>query len=218
MQTFKIPEFEEYTAGSVYCIGRNYAEHARELNNPVPDEPVVFLKPRSSLVFGNGKLELPMQSGDVHHEVEMVLLVGKQGKKVPASDAVQMIRAVAVGIDFTARDLQQKAKEKRHPWSVSKGFDTFAPVGKFIPFETIDNPADLYLELSINNNIRQQGNTKEMLFPVDKIIEHLTSVFTLYPGDLVFTGTPEGVGKVQKGDHIKAKLGNQLSTLEIDVS
>jgi len=218
MHTFKIPQFKEYTAGSVYCIGRNYAEHARELNNPIPEEPVVFLKPRSSLIFGNGSVELPKRSGDVHHEVEMVLLIGEKGKNIPVSDAQRMIKAVAIGIDFTARDIQQTAKEKGHPWSVSKGFDTFAPVGNFIPFETIDNPGNLYLELSINNNIRQQGNTKGMLFPVDKIIEYLTSVFTLYPGDLVFTGTPEGVGRVRKGDSIKAKLGNQLSTLEIDVS
>jgi len=218
MHTFKIPQFKEYTAGSVYCIGRNYAEHARELNNPIPEEPVVFLKPRSSLIFGNGSVELPKRSGDVHHEVEMVLLIGEKGKNIPVSDAQRMIKAVAIGIDFTARDIQQTAKEKGHPWSVSKGFDTFAPVGNFIPFETIDDPGNLYLELSINNNIRQQGNTKGMLFPVDKIIEYLTSVFTLYPGDLVFTGTPEGVGRVRKGDSIKAKLGNQLSTLEIDVS
>ncbi|MGF1670981.1 MAG: fumarylacetoacetate hydrolase family protein [Balneolaceae bacterium] len=218
MNPFKIPEFNHLTAGSIYCIGRNYARHALELNNPVPNEPVVFLKPRSSLIFGNGNVTIPVQSESVHHEVEMVLLIGKKAKRIQPDETASIIEAISVGIDLTARDIQQKAKEKGQPWSIAKGFDTFAPVGNFVPFETIGDLNDLILELSINDKICQQGNTKDMLFPVEKIIAYLTSIFTLYPGDLIFTGTPEGVGEIHTGDIITAKLGNQISTLMVHVT
>lgn len=218
LKTFQIPGFDHLTAGSIYCIGRNYAKHAHELNNPVPDEPVVFLKPRSSLLFGNGDVFIPSQSESVHHEVEMVLLIGEQAKNISASDAFKIIEAVAVGIDFTARDIQQKAKEKGLPWSIAKGFDTFAPVGNFVSVSEDIDLGNLSIQLSKNGNILQEGNTREMIFSVEKIVEYVSSIFTLFPGDLIFTGTPEGVGPVKKGDIIEAELGNQIFGLKIHVS
>jgi len=215
---FQIPGFDHLTAGSIYCIGRNYEKHAHELNNPVPEEPVVFLKPRSSLLLSNGEVVIPDQSNSVHHEVEMVLLIGKKAKNIAASDAPQIIEAVAVGIDFTARDIQQKAKEKGLPWSIAKGFDTFAPVGNFVPVSKNTDLNNLSIQLTKNGKIVQEGNTKEMIFSVEKIVEYVTSIFTFYPGDLIFTGTPEGVGRIRKGDVIEAKLGNKISELGIHVS
>lgn len=218
LKTFQIPGFDHLTAGSIYCIGRNYAKHAHELNNPVPDEPVVFLKPRSSLLFGSGEVIIPEQSGSVHHEVEMVLLIGEKAKRISASNASQIIEAVAVGIDFTARDIQQKAKEKGLPWSIAKGFDTFAPVGNFVSAPENIDLNNLPVQMSKNGAVVQEGNTKEMIFSVEKIVEYLSSVFTLYPGDMIFTGTPEGVGPVKRGDNIEAELGHQMSGLQIHVS
>lgn len=218
LTTFQIPGFDHLSAGSIYCIGRNYAKHAHELNNPVPEEPVVFLKPRSSLLLGNSEVVIPDQSNSVHHEVEMVLLIGEKAKNISASGASQIIEAAAVGIDFTARDIQQKAKEKGLPWSVAKGFDTFAPIGNFVSVSENTDLNNLSIQLTKNGNIVQEGNTKEMIFSVEKIVEYVTSIFTLYPGDLIFSGTPEGVGPVKRGDIIKAKLGNQMSDLIVHVS
>jgi len=215
--SFQIPGFGHLTAGSLYCIGRNYAKHAYELNNPVPDEPVVFLKPRSSLLFEGGEVIIPNQSDSVHHEVEMVLLIGKQAKKISPDVALQVVKAVAVGIDFTARDIQQKAKEKGYPWSIAKGFDMFAPVGNFVRLSKNMDVNNLSIKLSKNGKIQQEGNTKEMLFSVESIIEYVSSIFTLYPGDLIFTGTPEGVGEISHGDTIEAELGDQISRLRLSV-
>ena len=202
---------------TIFCIGRNYAEHARELKNPVPEAPIVFLKPLSAIVSDYGRIVLPKQSQQVHHEVEIVVLIGKSGKNIPEADAHQFISGYAVGIDVTARDIQSKAKAKGHPWSVAKGFDTFAPISNFVSVDKIADLSNIEVSLSVNGEIRQKGNSKDMLFPIPRLISYLSTIFTLQPGDLIFTGTPEGVNLLNDGDRLFAQLNNGLTTLTITV-
>lgn len=192
------------TARTLYCIGRNYAEHAKELGNAVPTEPVVFLKPLSSLSRPEQGIVLPPQSARVDPEVELVVAIGKQASWISEEEASACIAGVAVGIDVTARDLQDKAKQKALPWAVAKGFDTFAVVGDFVPPKV--SFSELALELSVNGTLRQRGAVSEMLFSVPRLISFLSTIFTLSPGDLIFTGTPPGVAPIQGGDRIVAAL------------
>ncbi|MEX0647657.1 MAG: fumarylacetoacetate hydrolase family protein [Balneolaceae bacterium] len=212
---FTISEFPDLQYGSIYCIGRNYAKHAKEMGSETPSKPVVFLKPRSSLVYNNGTITLPPESKNVHHEVELVVLIGSKVQKILPEKAHEAIRAVAIGLDLTARDLQSEAKQKGLPWSLAKGFDTFAPVGKFTDYTPSIDLQNLDIEVRINNKLRQSGNTSQMIFPVADLISYLSRHFTLYPGDLIFTGTPEGVGPVKAGDSITATLQHGLSTLDL---
>lgn len=206
-----------YDVGTIYCIGRNYAEHARELNNPVPQSPIIFLKPASSLIFDGQSVVIPAASRDVHHEVEMVALIGKTGKRLTPEMAPAHIAGYGIGIDVTARDIQQRAKEKSHPWAVAKGYDTFAPLSKFVPAAAVADPTAIDVALWVNDERRQYGNTREMLFPVHNLVAYLSTIFTLMSGDLIFTGTPAGVGPLQPGDRLRAVLGDDLVTLKVDV-
>lgn len=199
-------------------MGRNYAKHAAEMNSDVPDEPVIFLKPRSSLIFNGDEIKLPTSSKEVHHEVEMVLLIGKEAKNLPPKNADVIISACCVGLDITARDLQSVAKKSGLPWSLAKGFDTFAPIGTWAPVNNDLNLDNLDIFVEVNGETRQHGNTSDMIFPVNQIISYLSNRFTLYPGDLIFTGTPEGVSQILSGDYISATLGNGLSSLSTHVS
>lgn len=212
-----IPGLPHLQVNNIFCIGRNYALHAKEMNSVIPDEPIVFLKPNSSILFGGGTVKLPRQSSDVHHEVEMVVAIGTEGRNIPQDKAENYIAGIAAGIDFTARDIQSEAKKSGKPWTVAKGFDTFAPVSKFLVNDSSLNPDHLKIELLINDKIVQKGNTKEMIFSVGNLIFYLSSIFTLQPGDLIFTGTPEGVGPVQSGDKLVAKLNEDLLTLQVNV-
>ena len=216
MNNITLPGLPHLTAGSVFCIGRNYVAHAHELNNDVPSQPLVFLKPASSLTT-NGPIHLPGESKNVHHEVELVAAIGKGGKNIPQSEALTHIAGYAVGIDITARDIQSRAKENGHPWSIAKGFDTFAPLSSFVESDRVKNPQDIDITLSVNGKKRQQGNTELMIFPVAELISYLSSIFTLRPGDLIFTGTPEGVSPLTSGDRIEATIGTSLTSLTIDV-
>jgi len=192
--------------GKILCIGRNYAAHARELGNEVPEEPVVFLKPLTSLVGNGSKIVLPPRTQDVHHEVELVLVIGKGGKDIPAAEALNHVDGYAVGLDMTARDVQNEAKKKGLPWTVAKGFDTFAPVGDFVAASRIPHPQDLSIKLSVNGEVRQQGSTADMIYSVAELVSYCSTLFTLMPGDLIFTGTPEGVGPVKDGDVLEAEI------------
>lgn len=218
MDPFHLPGTAGLQAGSLYCIGRNYAEHAKELQNAIPEEPMVFLKPRSSLVMGGGEVRLPARSKDVHHEVELVLVIDRVTREVSVENALESVGFVCVGIDFTARDIQSKAKSKGHPWSVAKGFDTFAPVSSCIPVAMAGDLQNLTLELTVNSQVRQSGCTCDMLFDCATLISHLSGIFTLHPGDLLFTGTPEGVSAVHAGDTVRADLGGGLCQLTVDIS
>ncbi len=181
------------------------------------DEPVVFLKPRSSVIFNNGKVLLPEKTNDVHHEVELVLLIGKHTHKVSPDVALDSVKAVAVGLDLTARDIQARAKQKGLPWTLSKGFHTFAPVGNFAELRDNFDIQNLDLWVKVNGETRQHGNTSMMLFTSAEIISFLSQHFILNPGDIIFTGTPEGVSRVKAGDTIEAGLGDHISSLKVYV-
>lgn len=201
----------------IFAVGRNYAEHIKELNNERPDEPVIFTKPDTALLRNNSPFYHPDFSKEIHHEVELVLRICKEGKNVQEKFAGKYYDAIGIGIDFTARDLQQKAKEKGLPWDIAKGFNGSAPVSdKFIPVSQFNDLKDINFSLSINGEVRQQGNTSLMLFSFDFIISYLSKFFTLRSGDLIFTGTPKGVGPVKIGDTLAAFVEDE-KLLEFDV-
>jgi 2-keto-4-pentenoate hydratase/2-oxohepta-3-ene-1,7-dioic acid hydratase in catechol pathway len=197
------------TVQNVFCIGRNYALHAQELNNPIPDSPVVFLKPTSSICYSGENLIIPKESCRVDHEVEIIIVIGKTGKNIPPDLAHALISHIGIGLDFTARDIQDKAKEKALPWAIAKGFDTFAAISTCSIFEgDATKLVDLKFELKVNGEIRQTGNTKDMLFSITNIVSYLSCIFSLSPGDLIFTGTPAGVSALKAGDKLEAKIEN----------
>lgn len=192
--------------GKILCIGRNYAAHAAEMKSAVPTTPMVFLKPSTSLVGSGGAIVIPAVSSDVHHEVELVVAIGRGGKNIARHEAMSHVAAYAAGLDMTARDIQAVAKEKGHPWSVAKGFDSFAPIGEFVSAGKIADPHNVTVRLLVNGETRQLGSTADMIFPIDELVSYCSSIFTLEAGDLIYTGTPEGVGPVVKGDTLVARV------------
>jgi acylpyruvate hydrolase len=190
----------------IIAIGRNYAEHAKELNNPVPTTPVIFMKPDTALLKDNKPFYHPDFSEDVHHEIELVLKVCKEGKHVDAKFAAGYYDEIGLGIDFTARDIQSKHKEKGLPWELAKGFDGSAPISNFVPKSQFADLYDLNLRLDVNGQTRQDGTTKDLLFSFESIIAFVSKYITLKKGDLIFTGTPPGVSKVAIGDHLEGYL------------
>ncbi len=193
----------------IICIGRNYAEHAKELNNPVPTVPVIFMKPDTALVKDNKPFYHPEFSSDIHHEIEIVLKVCKEGKHISEKFAHNYYDEIGIGIDFTARDIQQKHKEKGLPWELAKSFDNSAPVSRFIPKTEFADVYQLDFKLEVNGKLAQQGNTKDLLFRFEQIIVFVSQYITLKKGDLIFTGTPEGVSKINVGDHLEGYLGTE---------
>jgi 2-keto-4-pentenoate hydratase/2-oxohepta-3-ene-1,7-dioic acid hydratase in catechol pathway len=191
----------------IICIGRNYAKHAEELNNPIPEEPVVFLKPDTAILLKKHPFFIPEHSNDVHHEIEVVVKINKLGKHIESRFAHKYYSEIALGIDFTARDVQAHCKENGLPWEKSKAFDGSAAVSKFFPLATIGKDIqDINFHLDINGNTVQSGSTTNMLFSVDEIISHVSKYFTLKTGDLIFTGTPAGVGRVEREDLLELFL------------
>lgn len=191
----------------IFCIGRNYSDHAKELNNPVPQDPVVFMKPVTALLQNNKAFYYPNFTKDLHHEIELVYKIGKKGRSIPEDRALNYLSEITVGIDFTARDLQKKCKEKGLPWEIAKAFDHSAVVGKWIPIQELDLD-NLKFHLSKNEQTIQKGISNEMIFPIQKIISYLSQFFTLSLGDLIYSGTPSGVGPVQIGDQLKGFLND----------
>jgi acylpyruvate hydrolase len=201
----------------IFAIGRNYVEHIQELNNERPDEPVVFTKPDTAVLRNNSPFYLPDFSNDIHHEVELILRVCKEGKNIEEKFAHKYFDAIGVGIDFTARDLQQKAKEKGLPWDIAKGFNGSAPISdKFIPVSEFKNLKDINFSLQIDGALKQKGNTSLMLFSFEYVIAYLSKFFTLRTGDLIFTGTPKGVSAVSTGNVLSAYIENE-KLLEFEV-
>jgi acylpyruvate hydrolase len=190
----------------IIAIGRNYAEHAKELNNPVPTIPVIFMKPDTALLKDNKPFYHPEFSQDIHHEIEIVLKVSKEGKHINEKFAASYFEEIALGVDFTARDIQSKHKEKGLPWELAKAFDNSAPVSNFLPKNKFADIYNIGFNLDINGETRQQGNTKDLLFSFERIIAFVSQYITIKKGDLIFTGTPEGVGKVQVGDRLEGFL------------
>ncbi len=187
----------------IICIGRNYSEHARELNNPIPAKPIFFMKPDSSLLLGNKPFFLPEFSSEIHHELEIVIKICRLGKHIDEKFAYRYYNEITAGIDFTARDLQNKCKKEGHPWEIAKAFDASAVLGKFLNLSLVGNINKISFSLKVNDKIVQQGNTADMLYDVDTIISYISKFVTLKIGDIIFTGTPAGVGQVSLNDHLE---------------
>ncbi|HCE58739.1 MAG TPA: 2-hydroxyhepta-2,4-diene-1,7-dioate isomerase [Prolixibacteraceae bacterium] len=195
----------------IICIGRNYVAHAKELNNEVPDEPVFFMKPDSSLLRNNDPFYIPDWTNDVHHEIELVLKINRIGKNIEKRFAHRYFDEIGLGVDFTARDVQQKLKEKGLPWEKAKAFDQAAVLGNtFIKKEELNDAANIQFKLNINGNLVQYGNSNLMIFSFDDIISHISKYVTLKIGDLIYTGTPAGVGPVKIGDRLVGFLEEKI--------
>jgi len=190
----------------IICVGLNYRKHAAEMNKPVPSEPLIFLKPDSAILKKNKPFFIPDFSADVQYEAEIVLRISKLGKGIPAKYAARYFDALTVGIDFTARDLQKRFSQAGYPWELSKTFDGSAPLGNFIPKERFADLTDINFTLDINGERKQTGNTSDLIFSFDDIIAFASRYYTLKTGDLIFTGTPSGVGPVKQGDNLIAFL------------
>ena len=212
---------ESIPVQKIICLGQNYAEHAKEMKFDVPVSPVLFLKPPSAIIHQGEQIVIPAISNDVHHEVELTVLIGKKGKNIPRELALQYVAGYGVGLDMTMRDVQLEAKKKGLPWSLAKGFDTSAPLSEFIPAALVGDPMSLGIQLKINGNVRQASNTSKLIFPVDTIIAYISQFMTFERGDIIYTGTPEGVSRVDHGDRLEAVLqhgdGHVLVSLLMNV-
>ena len=207
MSTLKIKRStDEINIGKIVCVGRNYAEHAKELGNEVPEKPVVFLKPASAIIFSSDEIKYPLFSEEMHHEVELVLLIGNKIKDGSLENADKAITGYGVGLDMTLRDVQSKLKSKGHPWTIAKCFDTSAVLSKFVLKDGHNLTLDEEIYLTVNDEERQRDKFNKMIFKPAELVQYLSLLMTLDEGDLIFTGTPKGVGKVEKGDVIKAGI------------
>jgi 5-carboxymethyl-2-hydroxymuconate isomerase len=208
---------KEYSVGKIVCVGRNYIEHAQELGNEVPEKPVIFLKPSSALIFSGNEIVYPEFSSEMHHEVELVLLIGRKIKNADPVEAEEAIAGYGVGLDMTLRDIQNELKKKGHPWTIAKCFDTSAVVSDFIHKENYGLTLDEEISLTVNREVKQKDKLNKMIFNPVQLVEYISSLMTLEEGDLVFTGTPKGVSKVNKGDKLNAEI-NGIAKLECFVS
>jgi len=193
----------------IICIGRNYIDHAKELKNPVPEKPVFFMKPDSALVIRNRPFFYPDFSAEIHHEIEVVLKINRLGRSIEEKFATRYFNEIALGVDFTARDLQSECKKKGLPWEIAKGFDYSAPVSEFVDMENFKDVNNLKFNLKINSVEVQAGNTKDMIFSFSQIIAYVSRFMTLKTGDLIYTGTPAGVGPVKIGDHLEGFIEDE---------
>jgi 2-keto-4-pentenoate hydratase/2-oxohepta-3-ene-1,7-dioic acid hydratase in catechol pathway len=200
----------------IFCIGRNYAEHAKELGNAVPEEPVIFMKPKSALLQAHTPFYYPEFTNELHFECELVLRISKNGKYIQEKFADKYYDAITTGIDFTARDIQKELKEKGLPWEKAKAWDNSAVVGKWIPITEIKDKSAINFSLKVNKELRQQGISSQMIHSFDQIISYISNYFSVNIGDLIFTGTPAGVAEVVVGDELECFIDDQnLLTLEI---
>ena len=205
----------EIPIGKVVCVGRNYSAHALELNNPTPKSPLLFIKPTTSLASLAPSFTIPTNRGEVHHELEMALLIGKQLTNASSYETIAAICGVGLALDLTLRELQNELKAKGKPWELAKGFDGACPVSDFVKLDSIDNIQSSDLLLEKNGVTQQQGNTRDMLFPIADLLATISSSFSLMPGDVVLTGTPAGVGPLVRGDKLIAKLNSVLVVLTV---
>ncbi|CAH9050492.1 unnamed protein product [Cuscuta epithymum] len=194
----------------IVAVGRNYAAHAKELGNALPKEPVLFLKPTSSYLENGGTIEVPHPLESLHHEVELAVLIGKRARDVPEATAMEYVGGYGLALDMTAREIQSAAKSAGLPWTVAKGQDTFTPISSFLPPSMVPDPHDLELWLKVDGEIRQEGSTRDMIFKIPYLISHISSIMTLLEGDIILTGTPEGVGPVMVGQKIEAGIRGLL--------
>lgn len=213
---FKDKIKRKVSIGKLVCLARTYEKHAREMNTKVSEKPLLFLKPASSVIFNGESIIIPKMSKCLHHEVELGVVINKNCKNVKKKDALNFVLGYCVALDITARDIQDEAKKFGWPWTLAKSFDTFTPISEVVLKKKVENPNNLDLLLKVNGVIKQFSNTKNMIFSVEKIIEFVSGIMTLEEGDLILTGTPEGVGEIVKGDVLEAQLGN-ICFLKVDV-
>jgi 5-carboxymethyl-2-hydroxymuconate isomerase len=207
MKTVQLhPSQKKIRINNIFCVGQNYAEHAKEMGSTVAQIPVIFLKPTSAVIENGDPIILPAMSKSVHHEVELTVLIGRYGRNIPKSEAMSYIAGYGVGLDMTMRDVQSDAKKAGMPWSTAKGFYTSAPLSPFVDASQVADPHKLELTLKVNGAIRQRTNTGKMNFKVDDLISFLSTVFTIDEGDIIYTGTPEGVAQVVAGDLLEAEI------------
>jgi 2-keto-4-pentenoate hydratase/2-oxohepta-3-ene-1,7-dioic acid hydratase in catechol pathway len=201
--------------GKVVCVGRNYAAHAKELNNPIPNSPILFIKPASSIVPFGPDFSIPKNQGCVHHELEIAILIGKKLTRATEEQVADSIAGIGLGLDLTLRDVQAKLKEKGHPWELAKSFDGACPLTEFVSVSlpSKDDWQSIGLKLEKNGLLQQQGSSAEMLFPILPLIAHISAYFSLQAGDVILTGTPAGVGPLTVGDSLLAELSQGDSVL-----
>lgn len=200
-----------HSIGKCVCVGRNYAAHAAELNNPIPDTPLLFIKPANAVVPMLPGFSIPTQWGSVHHELEIAILIQEPLTSATESEVKAAIAGVGLALDLTLRDVQDQLKKQGHPWEVAKAFDGACPLSDFVGIEEIADLQNIEFSLIKNGKIQQQGNSKQMLFPIVSLIAHMSSIFTLNPGDIILTGTPVGVGSLEVGDKLELHLNQQLT-------
>ncbi|SDZ85048.1 5-carboxymethyl-2-hydroxymuconate isomerase [Desulfuromusa kysingii] len=208
---------DNYIVGKIVCLGQNYLDHIRELGSKMPDRAVIFCKPPCSLLADGGKIEIPTYSNECHHELELALLIGKQGKNIQEEDSLSHVIGYGIALDLTLRDIQSEQKKKGLPWEIAKGFDTSCPISAFTPTDANIDPNNLELELRVNGEVRQQGNTNQMMRSIEKIIAEISTVYTLEVGDIILTGTPAGVSQIVSGDKLEGKI-EQLGSLQVSVA
>jgi 2-keto-4-pentenoate hydratase/2-oxohepta-3-ene-1,7-dioic acid hydratase in catechol pathway len=200
----------ELPLGKVVCVGRNYAAHARELNNPIPSAPLLFIKPATALVSLHEPLDIPAHQGVVHHEVEVALLIGRQLEYGCNHPVIEAIAGIGLALDLTLRDVQSQLKENGQPWEIAKGFDGACPCSGFVATTQFEDLQDIDFSLELNGQLQQVGNTGDMLFPIAELLVEMSRHFTLQAGDIVLTGTPAGVGPMTEGDQLRLTLADQL--------
>ena len=205
------------TIGKLICLARSYKKHAQEMKSDVTEDPLFFLKPASAVIFNGESIVKPEMSKCLHHEVELGVVIGERCKNVSQKEALDYVLGYLVALDITARDIQSEAKKKGFPWDIAKGFDTFAPISDVVLKEDVPDPNNLDISLKVNGKIRQSSNTNNMIYSVERIIEFISLIMTLEPGDLIMTGTPEGVGEIVSGDILEAELRN-ICSLKVNVS
>lgn len=197
----------------IFCIGRNYADHTKEMMADIPEAPVFFLKPPTAIIGDGEWISRPTISNDLHHEVEMTVLIGRGGKNILRGNALNFVAGYGIGLDMTLRDIQSEAKKKGLPWTLAKGFDTSAPISHFVPASEIGDPHNLEIKLDVNGVTRQQSNTRNIIFKVDELIAYISQFFTFERGDIIFTGTPEGIAPAASGDRLEAQLLSPTRTV-----
>ena len=201
----------------IVAIGKNYADHIKEMGQPAPKDPVLFLKPSTSLVREPNPILLKKSLGEIHHEIELALIIGQYGKDIPKEKAMDYVGGYALSIDLTARTLQGDAKKLGMPWSLSKGFDYSCPISDVIPKDAIKNPDDIDIWLKVNDEMRQKTNTKNMIHDCSTLIAYISKYFTLEYGDIILTGTPSGVGPIKDGDIVTSGMGTVVKEMKFEV-
>ncbi len=216
---FQEPVKEKIGIGKIICLAKTYKKHADEMKSSLPKSPLLFLKPASAIIFSGEAIRIPDQSTCLHHEVELGIVIGRKSKNITVDSALDIVLGYAVGLDITARDIQAEAKRRGWPWGIAKGFDTFAPLSEVVLKERIRNANKVMISLTVNDELRQRENTKNLHWSVEKIISFVSSIMTLEKGDVILTGTPEGVNSIQPGDRLRAVLseGKKLCSIAVSV-